>query len=293
LPLSHDEVVHLKKSLLSKMPGDRWKMHANLRALYGYMWAHPGKKLLFMGGEIGQWTEWNEAVGLDWERLEEKDHEGLRRLVRDLNAFYVRHPALYEIDDRPEGFAWIDANDAIQSVVSFIRFAAPKPAPLAEAPEPPAGPEPETETKGKDALLPLQSLSLPSARSSKPKKKGAHVIFVGNFTPVPRYEYRIGVPRMCRYIEAINTDAVDYGGSGVGNLGAVEAEAVPCHGYPQSIVLALPPLADLFLVPELDEDPPEVASPEIAAPEVASPDVALPDAVTTEPPSPLADPKPL
>jgi 1,4-alpha-glucan branching enzyme len=242
LPLSHDEVVHLKKSLLSKMPGDRWKMHANLRALYGYMWAHPGKKLLFMGGEIGQWSEWGEAKELEWARLEEPDGAGLQRLVRDLNALYNRYPALHELDDAPEGFRWIDANDALQSVASFVRFAsAPASAPVTSA----------------DPVAPVTDDVARAAVPAVPP--GIHVVFVGNFTPVPRYEYRIGVPRLCRYIEVLNSDAVIYGGSGMGNLGTVNAEPVPYHGYPQSIVLTLPPLAALYfvpeLVPELDREP--------------------------------------
>jgi 1,4-alpha-glucan branching enzyme len=270
LPFSHDEVVHLKKSLLSKMPGDRWKMHANLRALYGYMWAHPGKKLLFMGGEIGQWSEWNEAVGLEWERLEESDHAGLQRLIRDLNALCKRYPQLYELDDDPEGFVWIDANDSSQSVASFLRYAAPEPEPAETAEEKPAAEEKLAAEAPIKTADPAQALkipgplldgkppaitALPAPRASKKKVKGNHIVFVGNFTPLPRYEYRLGVPRLCRYLEVLNTDAGEYGGSGLGNLGAVEAEPIPFHGYPQSIVLTLPPLADLFLAPELEEDP--------------------------------------
>jgi 1,4-alpha-glucan branching enzyme len=221
MPLSHDEVVHLKKSLLSKMPGDRWKMHANLRAFYAHMWAHPGKKLLFMGGEIGQYREWNFEGELDWWLLSEPDHAGLQRLVRDLNALYRRYPALHELDDRPEGFRWIDPNDATQSVVSFIRF--------------PGSPK----TSGKQS----------------PPQQSVHVISVGSFTPVPRIGYRIGVPRRCRYLEVLNTDAKEYGGSGMGNLGSIACEDVPSHGFAQSLVLTLPPLAVLYLVPELEVEP--------------------------------------
>jgi 1,4-alpha-glucan branching enzyme len=221
LPLSHDEVVHLKKSLLSKMPGDRWKMHANLRALYAHMWAHPGKKLLFMGGEIGQWKEWSFEGELDWALLEEPDHAGISRLVRDLNALYRATPALYELDDKPDGFRWIDANDAPQSVISFVRFP--------DAPK--------------------------EAGKKRSFREGVHLVAVGNFTPVPRIGYRIGVPRRCRYKEVLNTDAKEYGGSGMGNYGGVACEAVACHGFPQSLVLALPPLSVLWLVPELSLDP--------------------------------------
>jgi len=226
LPLSHDEVVHLKKSLLSKMPGDRWKMHANLRALYGYMWAHPGKKLLFMGGEIGQYREWNFESELDWFLLEEPDHAGLSRFMRDLNRLYARYGALHELDDRPEGFLWIDANDATQSVASFIRF--------------PSG-----------AL----DASVSDEEKKKRPTKGVHVVFVGNFTPVPRIGYRVGVPRRSAYIEMLNSDATEYGGSGMGNYGRVEIEDVPSHGFAQSLLLSLPPLSALWLVPALEEDP--------------------------------------
>jgi len=230
LPFSHDEVVHLKKSLVSKMPGDRWKMHANLRAMYGYMWAHPGKKLLFMGGEIAQWHEWNFESELDWHLLSEPDHAGVMRLVRDLNAAYRKYPALWEVDDEPAGFGWIDPNDSAQSVASFVRYPRqPKPKP---APKPAAG----------------DATTAPEASPTQ----GRHVVFVGNFTPLPRYGYRIGVPRRCGYLEIVNTDGKDYGGSGVGNMGRVEVEAVPSHGQPQSIVLTVPPLAALWLVPERD-----------------------------------------
>jgi 1,4-alpha-glucan branching enzyme len=234
LPFSHDEVVHLKKSLLSKMPGDdRALMHANLRTLFGYLWAEPGKKLLFMGGEIGVWQEWNEAVELDWKLLEGADHAGLQRLVRDLNHLYTREPALHEVDDDWDGFQWIDANDAPQSVISFLRFPRQPPAP------------------------PLQPGEARPAIPHRPK--GKHVVFVANFTPVARTGYRVGVPRKCRYVEAINTDATVYGGGGLGNLGGVEAEAKESHGMPYSLVLMLPPLSALYFVPELADDPPAAA----------------------------------
>ncbi len=223
LPLSHDEVVHLKKSMLSKMPGDAWQMHANLRALYAYMWAHPGKKLLFMGGEIGQWREWNFEGELDWFVLDEPLHQGLLRVVRDLNRLYQKLPALYELDDEAEGFRWIDCNDAPNSVIAFVRF---------------------------------PSFVTPKGRKGKiTTRKGVHVVTVCNLTPLPRLGYRIGVPRRCAYLETLNTDAREYGGSGMGNLGRVEVEDVPSHGFPHSVVLTLPPLATLWLTPELDEDP--------------------------------------
>ena len=223
LPLSHDEVVHLKKSLLSKMPGDRWKQHANLRALYGLMWAHPGKKLLFMGGELGQWREWNHDGQLDWSLLTEHDHAGIGSLLHDLNAVYRKYRALWELDDHPAGFTWIDADDTLASIASFVRF--------------PKSPD------GTEEACPRRI------------KKGTFVVFVGNFTPVVRYGYRIGVPRRCRYIEVLNTDAVVYGGSGVGNMGSVSCEEVPSHGFAQSVLLTLPPLGVMYLVPEVDEDP--------------------------------------
>jgi 1,4-alpha-glucan branching enzyme len=231
LPLSHDEVVHLKKALISKMPGDRPLMHANLRALYAYMWAHPGKKLLFMGGEIGQYREWNFESELDWFLLDEPDHKGLSQLMKDLNRLYRQYPALFELDDEPEGFRWIDCNDAPHSVISFVRYP-----------------------------------SFVTGKKGKITKKGIHVIAACNFTPIPRVGYRIGVPRRCDYLEVLNTDAREYGGGGMGNFGRVKVEDVPCHGFPQSIVLALPGLSTLWLVPELDEDPP---SPEAEKDEAA------------------------
>jgi 1,4-alpha-glucan branching enzyme len=124
LPLSHDEVVHLKRSMLDKMPGDDWQKAANLRALYGYMWTHPGKKLLFMGQDFGQWHEWNEAVSLPWHLLESEFHQHIQAWVRDLNTLYNRDPALWQVDDSWQGFAWMDANDNENSVISFVRRAA-------------------------------------------------------------------------------------------------------------------------------------------------------------------------
>jgi 1,4-alpha-glucan branching enzyme len=255
LPLSHDEVVHLKKSLLSKMPGDDESMHANLRLLYAYMWAHPGKKLLFMGGEIGQTTEWNFESELDWRLLEQPEHLGLQRLVRDLNRLYREHPALHELDDEPEGFKWIDCNDAPNSVLAFLRF---------------------------PSFLP------PGGRRGKILTKSVHVVCVASFTPVRRRGYRVGVPRRCAYVEVLNTDAGVYGGGGIGNLGRVEIEDVPCHGFPQSIVLTLPPLAALWLVPELDEDP-KVAEPEEPAALAGGSTAALAPAPE---PAPLPSPDP-
>jgi 1,4-alpha-glucan branching enzyme len=205
LPLSHDEVVHGKRSLLAKMPGDRWQKFANLRALYAYMWAHPGKKLLFMGGELGEWNEWNYDGSLHWNLLEYAEHQGLQSLVRDLNRIYRAQPALYEVDFEPNGFRWLEPNDASNNVLAFARV---------------------------------------DARGERP------VVCVLNLSPVPRYEYRVGMPICCRWRELLNTDSTFYGGSGVGNLGSVEAEPLGWHDQPFSAELTLPPLASVWLVPE-------------------------------------------
>jgi 1,4-alpha-glucan branching enzyme len=204
LPLSHDEVVHGKRSLLDKMPGDRWQKFANLRSLYAYMWAHPGKKLLFMGGELGEWEEWNHDGSLHWNLLEHADHQGVQALVRDLNRTYRANPALWEVDFDPSGFRWLEANDAANNVVAFARI-------------------------GEDDQKPL--------------------VCVLNLSPVPRYEYRLGMPVCCHWAEALNTDAAHYGGSGVGNLGSVEAEPVPWHDQPFSALVTLPPLGAVWFVP--------------------------------------------
>jgi 1,4-alpha-glucan branching enzyme len=204
LPLSHDEVVHGKGSLLVKMPGDDWQRFANLRLLFAYQFAQPGKKLLFMGGELAQWSEWNHEAELDWALLRYAPHEGVRRLVADLAALYRSQPALHELDLSPDGFEWIDASDRAASVVSFLR---------------------------KD-------------RSGRP------VLFVANFTPVPRHRYRIGVPAGGWWSELLNTDAEVYGGSGQGNYGGLEADDVAMHGREHSLALVLPPLGAVLLVPE-------------------------------------------
>ena len=201
LPLSHDEVVHGKGSLYGKMSGDRWQKFANLRAYYAFMWTQPGKKLLFMGGEFAQEREWNHDVGLDWPLLADPFHDGVRRLVRDLNRLYRDTPALHRLDCDPDGFMWIDVTNAAESVVSYVR------------------------------------------RSRDPHELA---VIVCNFTPVVRENYRIGVPRPGRYRERINTDAVDYGGSGVGNAGEVHADAHPMHGQGYSVSLRLPPLGALI-----------------------------------------------
>ncbi|HEX3419286.1 MAG TPA: 1,4-alpha-glucan branching protein GlgB [Stellaceae bacterium] len=205
LPLSHDEMVHGKGSLIGKMSGDRWQRFANLRAYFTFMWTHPGKKLLFMGGEFAQEREWNHDIGLDWQLLGEPLHEGVRRLVRDLNHLYRSTPALHRLDSEPEGFHWIDVANAAESIISYLR-------------------------RGRD-----------------PHELA---VVICNFTPVPRENYRIGVPRPGRYRERINTDAMEYGGSGIGNSGEVHADPEPMHGHPHSIRLNLPPLGALIFTPD-------------------------------------------
>jgi 1,4-alpha-glucan branching enzyme len=202
LPLSHDEVVHGKGSLIGRMPGDRWQKFANLRAYFAFMWTHPGKKLLFMGGEFGQEREWNHDWGLDWGSLADPLHSGVQLLVRDLNRLYRATPSLHQLDCEPDGFAWIDAANASESVLSYVR-------------------------RGRDP--------------------NELAVIVCNFTPILRHDYRIGVPRAGHWLERINTDAGVYGGSGVGNAGAVESDPHPMHGYDQSLRLQLPPLGVLIL----------------------------------------------
>lgn len=202
LPLSHDEVVHGKASLVSKMSGDEWQKFANLRAYYGFMWGHPGKKLLFMSCEFGQWQEWNFYTGLEWEALKAPNHQGVQRFVEDLNCLYRSEPALHEDDFEWTGFTWIDANDSDNSVFSFMRHA---------------------------------------------KFTGEFIVVVSNFTPVPRYDYRIGVPKPGYYCEIINSDAECYWGSNMGNEGGRETKNVPMHGHAQSLSLTLPPLATIML----------------------------------------------
>ena len=202
LPLSHDEVVHGKSSLLNKMPGDSWQQFANLRLLYGYMFAHPGKKLMFMGDEFGQRLEWNHDTSLEWHLLEFASHRGLQALVADLNACYARETALHEVDFDWHGFEWLDCNDTDASVLSFLRHA---------------------------------------------KNRDNSLVVVANCTPVLRENYRVGVPELGFYRELMNTDAVRYGGSNVGNMGGVEAEPVPWGNHPYSLNLRLPPLATVYL----------------------------------------------
>jgi len=206
LPLSHDEVVHGKGSLLAKMPGDDWKKFAGLRSLLAYMWAHPGKQLLFMGSEWGQASEWSQEAGLDWAALRGERHAGVQKLVADLNAAYRGDPALWSGDYTPDGFSWIDANDSDGNVVSFLRLAA--------------------------------------------DGSGRVLACVANFAGHPHLNYRVGLPLTGRWREVVNTDAQVYGGSGVGNLGAVQAVAEPWHGRPASARITVPPLGVLWLAPE-------------------------------------------
>ncbi|MDR0343541.1 MAG: 1,4-alpha-glucan branching protein GlgB [Nocardiopsaceae bacterium] len=215
LPLSHDEVVHGKGSLLGKMPGDDWRRFAGLRSLLAYMWAHPGKQLLFMGAEFGQPGEWSHDRGPDWWVLGDEHHSGVQRLVTDLNRAYRDAPALWRLDSSPAGFGWIDANDAAGNVISFLRFSGDGD---------PAGPAAQE----------------PSANV---------LACIANFSGEPHTNYRLGLPQAGPWRELINTDAYDYGGSGVGNLGQVEAVPEPCHGRPASAVVTVPPLAVLWLVP--------------------------------------------
>ena len=206
LPLSHDEVVHGKGSLYSKMAGsDPWQKLANLRALYAYMWAHPGKKLLFMGQEFAQAAEWSHERSLDWHLLEQPAHAGVQSLIRDLNRLYRSEPALYELDSDPSGFWWLEPNDADNNVLAFAR-----------------------RSRDSDRVI----------------------VFVANLSPVPREKYRLGLPRSCRWREALNTDSAFYGGSDVGNLGGVAPEPIAWHDQAFSAELTLPPLAALWLVPD-------------------------------------------
>ncbi len=201
LSLSHDEVVYGKRSLLEKMPGDDWQKFANLRLLFGFMWAHPGKKLVFMGSEVAQRSEWSHDGSIDWGILGYPPHEALQRWVEDLNRTYREQPALFQVDFTGDGFEWIDASDTQQNVVSFLR---------------------------------------------KGREPSDVVVVAANFTPVPRYNYAIGVPTGGRWLEILNSDATLYGGSGQGNMGGAEAAPVPAHGRMHSLSLTLPPLSVVF-----------------------------------------------
>jgi 1,4-alpha-glucan branching enzyme len=201
LSLSHDEVVHGKGSLMSKMSGDDWQKFANLRLLLGYMFSHPGKKLLFMGDEFGQWKEWEHESSVSWDNLNYPVHQGIKKLTQDLNQLYRKEPALYEVDFDQRGFEWIDFNDHENSILSFIR---------------------------------------------RPENSNDVLLIVCNFTPVPRYGYRVGVPNKGFYKELINSDSQAYGGSGMGNFGGIETDDISMHFRPYSVNLTLPPLSVLI-----------------------------------------------
>jgi 1,4-alpha-glucan branching enzyme len=205
LPLSHDEVVHGKGSLIGRMPGDDWRQFANLRLLFGYMWTHPGKKLVFMGGEFGQRREWTHDDSLEWHVLQYPLHEGARKWVADLNRIYRENPSLYQKDFTNDGFRWVQRGDWEQSALSYLRL-------------------------GEEGAPPL--------------------LVVCNFTPVPRTNYRVGVPHGGYWRELLNSDAAEYGGSGMGNLGGVEATPMPYEEYSHSLTLTLPPLAALVFKPQ-------------------------------------------
>ena len=200
LPLSHDEVVHGKGSLLRKMPGDEWQRFANLRALLLNMYAQPGKKLLFMGAELAMWDEWSHDRALPWDLLSEPMHAGVAHFVEDLGRVYAATPALWAADHETDGFAWIDASDVESSVYSWIR-----------------------------------------------RGDGDLCVAVLNLTPVPRTDYRLGLPAGGHWAEVLNSDSEHYGGSNLGNLGGIEATDDPWHGQPFSAVLTLPPLSGLIL----------------------------------------------
>jgi 1,4-alpha-glucan branching enzyme len=203
LPISHDEVVHGKGSVMRKMPGDDWQQRAGVRALLAYQWSHPGKQLIFMGTEFAQGTEWAESRSLDWYLLDHAPHRGVQSAVRDLNRFYRSHSAMWALDHSPQGFEWIDANDADRNVLAYLRR----------------------------------------------DDRGNGVAVVVTFSGVPHEDYRLALPQGGTWIEALNTDAEEYGGSGVGNLGQVQARPEPHHGRAFSATLRVPPLGVLYLVP--------------------------------------------
>nr|WP_254614457.1 MULTISPECIES: 1,4-alpha-glucan branching protein GlgB [unclassified Myxococcus] len=204
LPLSHDEVVHGKGSLYGRMPGDPWQKRANLRSLFAWMWAHPGKKLLFMGGEFGQPAEWNHDKSLDWHLTQDPGHQGIQRLVARLNRIYKELPALYDADSEPVGFQWLQPDSASSNVLAFVR------------------------------------------RSRQP---GRHVVCVANLSPTVREKYRVGFPLQANYVEVLNSDAGEYGGSNTGNMGQLHTEATGWDGQPASALLTLPPLSVLWFTP--------------------------------------------
>jgi 1,4-alpha-glucan branching enzyme len=203
LPLSHDEVVHGKRSLLERMPGDDWQKFANMRAYLASMYCHPGKKLLFMGAELAQRSEWNHDASLEWHLLQYPLHAGMQRMIRDLNGIYRRTKALFQVDFEPRGFDWIDIHDRDNSIFAWLRRAA----------------------------------------------DNSFVVCIVNLTPVVRYDYRVGVPQNGRYQEIFNSDASDYGGSGLIHSGWLTTENHGAQGRSDSLRLSLPPLATIILAP--------------------------------------------
>ncbi|WP_188669165.1 1,4-alpha-glucan branching protein GlgB [Tersicoccus solisilvae] len=206
LPISHDEVVHGKGSMLRKMPGDRWQQLANLRAYLAFQWAHPGKQLIFMGTEFGQEAEWNEAHGLDWWLTDAPPHRGLQLLVKQLNTLYTSTPALYRWDNDPAGFEWLDANDAGRNMLTFTRW----------------------------------------------DPQGNPVVVVANFAGNPHHDVKLALPWAGTWTEALNTDAEEFGGSGVGNQGQITAVEGSFQGKPASATVQVPPLGVLYLTPAKD-----------------------------------------
>ncbi len=203
LPISHDEVVHGKGSLLAKMPGDRWQQLANVRAYLAYMWAHPGKQLLFMGSEFGQPSEWNQERGLDWWILEQPTHQALQSMVSTLNRVYRENAAFWQLDHEPAGFVWIDGGNADANLLSFLRL----------------------------------------------DKLGNQIACVINFAGQPHHNFTLGLPRSGKWNEILNTDATEFGGSGVGNFGSIEASGAGSHGQPHSATISVPPLAAVWFKP--------------------------------------------
>ena len=242
LPISHDEVVYGKGSMLRKMPGDRWEQLAGLRAYYAYMWSHPGKQLLFMGSEFAQEAEWADARSLDWWLLDHEPHWKMHKLVKDLNHLYTSHPALWELDNDWTGFSWIDANDASGNTYSYLRF------------------------------------GLEDATGERPV-----IASIVNFSGGEHHHYRVGLPKPGVWKEILNTDSVEYGGGGVGNLGQVVAEEVPWHGQPYSALVTLPKLAAVWFEPSDDAEAAQAVSsdatgePSTGALRAQTPGVARPE----------------
>jgi 1,4-alpha-glucan branching enzyme len=274
LPLSHDEVVYGKKSLLEKMPGDSWQQFANLRLLLGYMYSFPGKKLLFMGIEFAQRKEWNHESFLEWSELEHEPHRGIQRLVADLNRIYSKEAALYTSDFQPKNFEWIDAGDARQSVIIFLRktvlardepsvkntFYTQAQSVAQQSINKSPGRQTDTGADGKSTDNPGKDESIKQNvnghcvngenqdgnNDNSGRNIESDIVIVCNFTPTPRYKYRIGVPQDGEWIEIFNSDAQAYGGSGHGNFGKIDASKKSTHGRPYTISVTLPPLAVLY-----------------------------------------------